>query len=990
MIRDQFYFLTLYCLIQRCFTFVFIYKTNDQIKTDFYDCISYTNKIYHLQSTKYCIRLDESINLQRTMDNNSVCFNHGIKYSFHLLNILGIEPREILYWNSGIESVDSYAAYLNSLNHYTSSNYDKDMFLCNCIKIGTFGKFCEYNFMSYSTFEETFQYQYNIKRLHRFGSQYVGNRTCYKTLECNYGLLCLDWRNICDGKQQCMDGLDEDYCELLEYNECQINEYRCANGQCIDEEFFLDGDIDCMDRTDEQYKALSKYHIRFNDCPFKPDFNCEELLAPRTYFSCGDGELYPDTAVLYSESYHNEHCLTFRDKNFMCELDQSGLMMWTKKNGQCVLYGRLEGNTTDDICLFLIKCALTNGQGRGCPCNGQNCKNRIIYYNCTTNGSYVEYPKGGIFAPFVKTFYLLDYLYGNRRPNNISFSGSIKWNGFQVSVKELNFIDYDAFTFASSATWRHFEYLYCNIISTGRFAIRNLSGPQYDENCWKSLYKSVKCPYTDRCISVYRIADGNSDCESDDDEPSNNVNPSLLPVNCSSIQKHRFQCSKEEPSCLLSTNIGDTFPQCLTNNRDEYFIEKNLKLSNHLCTIDNPLACQLIKQYIEQSSSLFLSIINTTNYDTNNNLTLSEINSMSFNQYCDTIWDLKLGFDETPFLCKDWICPSNYYQCHNGQCIPSAWICDGEWDCSDASDEEVFLTITKLSLHNSKVIDSIKLLILQEKCRGIHIIRPFSNLCTQFEYPCLLTNVKNPFNFTENPPCINITKIGDGISDCYGGLDERNIRGCSSQRMLGFNFDCPIEQSVTTIDNHCIPYREQCINRCLNGEDKILCFYLKNNSKIRCNGDTVPLTDPYPDVNCLNGTCILNARCNGILECSYGEDEYYCANISTAFRGYRPDKHHYMTEIVQNVHLSNYPEKINEILLEKSKKDLNLSSSSFQIPKRKLSLRIEKKNLINDYRYFDPTNIDDELSGMEEYLINTTIEAWTCNRGVTHDFSFAP
>jgi hypothetical protein len=46
-----------------------------------------------------------------------------------------------------------------------------------------------------------------------------------------------------------MDGLDEDYCDKLEFNECEYDEYRCLNGMCIPEEYWLDGDWDCMDWT---------------------------------------------------------------------------------------------------------------------------------------------------------------------------------------------------------------------------------------------------------------------------------------------------------------------------------------------------------------------------------------------------------------------------------------------------------------------------------------------------------------------------------------------------------------------------------------------------------------------------------------------------------------------------------------------------------------------------------------------------------------------
>jgi hypothetical protein len=46
-----------------------------------------------------------------------------------------------------------------------------------------------------------------------------------------------------------MDGVDEDYCEKLEFNECEDDEYRCLNGMCIPDDYWLDGDYDCMDWT---------------------------------------------------------------------------------------------------------------------------------------------------------------------------------------------------------------------------------------------------------------------------------------------------------------------------------------------------------------------------------------------------------------------------------------------------------------------------------------------------------------------------------------------------------------------------------------------------------------------------------------------------------------------------------------------------------------------------------------------------------------------
>ena len=65
---------------------------------------------------------------------------------------------------------------------------------------------------------------------------------------------CLDWREICDGKVDCWPiPVDEQYCQILEENQCELNEYRCRNGQCIPETFLLDNfySPDCLDRTDE-------------------------------------------------------------------------------------------------------------------------------------------------------------------------------------------------------------------------------------------------------------------------------------------------------------------------------------------------------------------------------------------------------------------------------------------------------------------------------------------------------------------------------------------------------------------------------------------------------------------------------------------------------------------------------------------------------------------------------------------------------------------
>ena len=72
--------------------------------------------------------------------------------------------------------------------------------ICNCTS-NTFGKFCEYEFMTMDSFDDAIQYQFDLKLKYRNGSQLWGNITCYMTLtNCYFGRRCLTWHNICDGK----------------------------------------------------------------------------------------------------------------------------------------------------------------------------------------------------------------------------------------------------------------------------------------------------------------------------------------------------------------------------------------------------------------------------------------------------------------------------------------------------------------------------------------------------------------------------------------------------------------------------------------------------------------------------------------------------------------------------------------------------------------------------------------------------------------------
>ena len=163
-------------------------------------------------------------------------------------------PWDTLSWSSSVERVEEYARIF--YNH--SATFAGDRFWCNCTE-RYLGKFCEYDLhVGISSFSQALTTLFHLRtdpQIH----QVLGKILCYTTLQCDYGKLCLDWRNICDGQQNCMNGIDEENCDLLELNECEENEYRCLDGSCIAEEYWLDGEF-----TSENVSLARRVQILFS------------------------------------------------------------------------------------------------------------------------------------------------------------------------------------------------------------------------------------------------------------------------------------------------------------------------------------------------------------------------------------------------------------------------------------------------------------------------------------------------------------------------------------------------------------------------------------------------------------------------------------------------------------------------------------------------------------------------------------------------------
>ncbi|CAF1296773.1 unnamed protein product [Rotaria sordida] len=207
--------------------------------------------------------------------------------TFNELHKYGVTSAQLLNWSAPINIAEQYEMDdVNSMNVFY-----------NC-SLPWFGPKCQYKF----NYELSLPFD-DIVRLNFFTRDkspkvfqhsYMG--TCYPFLTNCYHdslLMCLDWREICDGKFDCDNGEDEQYCQTLEISECPHDTYRCHYGaQCIPLEFIMDGpaSADCLDGTDEMELYEEKLYYSESTCFKLPTFRCEERTSRYLRsVPCGDG-----------------------------------------------------------------------------------------------------------------------------------------------------------------------------------------------------------------------------------------------------------------------------------------------------------------------------------------------------------------------------------------------------------------------------------------------------------------------------------------------------------------------------------------------------------------------------------------------------------------------------------------------------------------------------------------------------------------------------
>ncbi|XP_053922447.1 low-density lipoprotein receptor-related protein 2 isoform X4 [Cuculus canorus] len=198
-------------------------------------------------------------------------------------------------------------------------------------------------------------------------------------------------------------------------------------------------------------------------------------------------------------------------------------------------------------------------------------------------------------------------------------------------------------------------------------------------------------------------------------------------------------------------------------------------------------------------------------------------------------------------------CPRTYMACHDGtECVAQEYMCDGEKDCADGSDEDGCdqLCNTPGAFH---CVTGAMCIRAGERCDGVPQCRDASD-----ETGCWTPTQECALRCDNATRCVPKSWLCDGHADC---LDHTDEQGCVLKECGPAEFSCQ------------------------NGQCVALALRCDGDHDCRDGSDEEGCTIPHPllcrtgEVACPHsGECVPEVwRCDGVSDCGDNTDEQGCS-----------------------------------------------------------------------------------------------------------------
>ncbi|CAF3944130.1 unnamed protein product, partial [Adineta steineri] len=558
--------------------------------------------------------------------------NIAQKITFKELSKQGITSEQLISWSAPIDVAERYEI-----------NNDSSELFYNCSS-SWFGSKCQYRsiYDLSSPFDEIVE-AIITERLDI--PLNLSTNTCYRFLtNCDRGpwTICLDWREICDGKVDCISGEDESWCKTLDMNTCADDEYRCHyGGQCIPLQFVRDSKLhaDCLDGSDAIQENIWYFPLRETPCSNNFEFQCQDY----TYryplsFPCGNGENVENTILPFT----GFRCSNQRDK-------KATLAMLTS-------FDHISGSD----CQEAFRCSLLSNRAYGTTNFGviplfpeyfegnwdKDCE--LLANYCSDE--WLVIPAQPVMFGYLQYIYLtnrsINEFKTNVAPDFVCFNAR-KCPSLLSKIVPINIIDGLTCCHISDLTKVNVTEHFDQINNALSYIYHQCSTTGTEEFCTSSSY--FHCNQSLKCIPYHRVGDGFKDCFYNEDE--------LFP-SCQLNDSNRIRCMSDSSKCLVSVVIGNGNSDCPMKEdeqvMDRFDFNKQMSFSD-ICN----------------GGEHFMYSVVVRNETDETNCEWWPCNHPYVR--CNGIWDCLNGIDEVN--CQSNPCSFNEFPCENDElnsvyCLP--------------------------------------------------------------------------------------------------------------------------------------------------------------------------------------------------------------------------------------------------------------------------------------------------------------------------------